>query len=61
MSTIKNAASFIVAVSLMGFILIAEHAYQQSWSDNVVEPTVTADTSSASATFTGGMETIVMK
>ncbi|MGH7840457.1 MAG: hypothetical protein ACREQT_02940 [Candidatus Binataceae bacterium] len=62
MKAIKNVASLIVAVSLVGFILIEQRAYQQSWSDNTVVPTATAaDTGSASTAFAPGVETIVMK
>jgi hypothetical protein len=62
MKTFKNAASLIVAVSLIGLILIEQRAYQQSWSGNAVAPAVTsADTSSAVASFAPGAETIVMK
>jgi hypothetical protein len=61
MKAFGNAASFIFAVSLIGFVLFAERAYQESWSGGGIEPTVTnTDTSSAGAPFTGGTETIVM-
>jgi hypothetical protein len=62
MSAIKNVVSFVVAVSMIGFVLFAQRAYQESWSNNNVAPIVTtADTSSAGAGFIGGAETIVLK
>jgi hypothetical protein len=61
MTTFKNAVSLIVAVSLMGLILIEQHAYQQSWSGSSTAPAASEDTSSAAASFAPGVETIVMK
>jgi hypothetical protein len=62
MNSIRNAASLIVAVSMIGFVLAAQQAYQASWSGNVIEPMVTAaDTSSAGTTFTATAETVAMK
>jgi hypothetical protein len=62
MKAIKNVMSLIVAVSLIGFILMEQRAYQQSWSDGAkTSTTVAADTGSAGASFAPGVETIVMK
>jgi hypothetical protein len=61
MKSIANAASFIVAVSMIGLVLFAQFAYQQSWSGSGIEPTVTADVSSSATPFSGGAESIVMK
>jgi len=61
MKTIKNVASLVVAVSLIGLILIEQRAYQQSWSGNAVASAASADTSSVTASFAPGAETIVMK
>jgi hypothetical protein len=61
MKAFKNAASLIVAVSLIGLILIEQRAYQQSWSGNAVAPAASADTGSVAAAFAPGIETIVMK
>ncbi|HLW69224.1 MAG TPA: hypothetical protein VKS22_01240 [Candidatus Binataceae bacterium] len=61
MKTFKNAASLIVAVSLMGLILIEQRAYQQSWSGGTTAPVASTDTTSAIASYAPGVETIVMK
>jgi len=62
MKIFGRVTSVIVAVSLIGFILLAQRSYQLSWSGNAVAPAAAAaGTGSAAASFATGVETIVMK
>jgi len=50
MKVFTNAAMLVVAVALMGWLLTAQQAYQQTWSGNSsVQPGSADDTSLATS------------
>jgi hypothetical protein len=53
MNAIKSMVSLLVAVSLMGFIMIAQHDYQLKFAPNAG--------TAVSSTATSGTETIALR